>query len=176
MARFYPSGLGGLAKEMKAGSGGRITTSSGEIAKVSSADFAIQNGKFSLGDAGSRRLADGIDSDATVATTQARVKGMLSSSLPDSAFDALNEIKVLSDRGHKFGVQVHGYSRVPVLNSRCGNIVTMYTAWGGKVILDGSQLSFDEATAEAFGNAGFSVAGCSTDTCLKCFLINFLRP
>merc|ERR1712134_159205 len=85
-------------------------------------------------------------------------KVALASSLPDATLMALDEITVHSDKGYTLQIKVHGFSRVPVLNSRCGNVVHFYTAWKGKVTLDSTDLSFDEATAAEFKNAGFSLA------------------
>jgi hypothetical protein len=70
----------------------------------------------------------------------------------------LDEIVVYSDKGYTLQIKVHGFSRIPVLNSRCGNVVHFYTAWKGKISLDSTDLSFDEATAAEFEKAGFSLA------------------
>jgi len=95
---------------------------------------------------------------AAVKTMPSLAKVPLTSSLPDATLMALDEITVHSDKGYTLQIKVLGFSRVPVLNSRCGNIVHFYTAWNGKVTLDSTDLSFDEATAAKFENAGFSLA------------------
>merc|ERR1712078_230694 len=95
---------------------------------------------------------------AAVKTMPRLAKVALTSSLPDATLMALDEITVHSDKGYTLQIKVHGFSRVPVLNSRCGNVVHFYTAWKGKVTLDSTDLSFDEATAAEFKNAGFSLA------------------
>jgi hypothetical protein len=96
--------------------------------------------------------------DTAVKTMPSLAKVALASSLPDATLMALDEITVHSDKGYTLQIKVHGFSRVPVLNSRCGNVVHFYTAWKGKVTLDSTDLSFDEATAAEFKNAGFSLA------------------
>merc|ERR1712127_478769 len=82
----------------------------------------------------------------------------LASSLPDATLMGLDEITVHSDKGYTLQIKVQGFSRIPVLNSRCGNVVHFYTAWKGKITLDSNDLSFDEATAAEFKNSGFSLA------------------
>jgi hypothetical protein len=94
----------------------------------------------------------------TVKTTPSLNKVALASSLPDTTLLALDEITVYSDKGHTLRVKVQGFSRVPVLNSHCGNVVHFYTAWRGKITLDSTELSFDKDTSAEFKDAGFSLA------------------
>jgi len=103
----------------------------------------------------SRRLAGA--SPGALKTTPSLQKVELQSSLPDSVLMGLHEVTVHSDKGHTLQIKVQGFSRVPVKNSRCGNIVHFYTAWKGRITLDSTDLSFDEATAQEFKNAGFSI-------------------
>lgn len=159
-----------LAKEVRTEADGRMTAKSGAQVLVGSSDFTLHNGRLVMrhyeedgSSTPSRRLDDGNRTVSprlpnTLATMQSKQKLLLSSSLPSSFFDQLAEMAVYSDRGFSLSLQVHGFSRVPVLNSRCGNIVTLYTAWGGQIILDHTDLSFDKQLALQFQSAGFEVA------------------
>lgn len=100
----------------------------------------------------------GRSSVKTIKTTPSLNRIALASSLPDSTLMALDEITVYSDKGHTLRVKVHGFARVPVLNSRCGNLVHFYTAWNGRVTLDSTEVSFDKDTESQFKDAGFSLA------------------
>jgi len=100
----------------------------------------------------------GRSSVKTIKTTPSLNRIALASSLPDSTLLALDEITVYSDKGHTLRVKVHGFARVPVLNSKCGNLVHFYTAWNGRITLDSTELSFDKATETQFKDAGFSLA------------------
>merc|ERR1719502_2020004 len=82
----------------------------------------------------------------------------LVSSLPDTTLMALDEITVQSDKGYTLQIKVHGFSRVPVLNSPCGNLVHFYTGWNGRITLDSTDLFFDEKTAAEFEKSGFALA------------------
>merc|ERR1712196_445620 len=93
-----------------------------------------------------------------VKTMPTLAKVVLVSSLPDATLMALDEIAVQCDRGYTLQIKVHGFSRVPVINSRCGNVVHFYTSWKGKITLDSTDLSFDETTASEFKNSGFALA------------------
>merc|ERR1719313_781686 len=93
-----------------------------------------------------------------VKTMPSLAKVVLDSSLPDATLMALDEITVKSHTGHTIQIKVHGFSRVPVINSRCGNVVHFYTSWKGKLTLDSTDLSFDEKTAAEFKNSGFALA------------------
>jgi hypothetical protein len=94
----------------------------------------------------------------TIKTTPSLNKVVLASSLPDTTLLALDEVTVYSDKGHTLRIKVHGFARIPVLNSKCGNVVHFYTAWNGRVTLDSTDLSFDKATEAQFKGAGFSLA------------------
>jgi len=100
----------------------------------------------------------GRSSVKTIKTTPSLNRIALASSLPDSTLMALDEITVYSDKGHTLRVKVQGFARVPVLNSRCGNLVHFYTAWNGRITLDSTELSFDKDTESQFKDAGFSLA------------------
>lgn len=98
------------------------------------------------------------DGKSNVKTMPTLARVALVSSLPDSTLMGMDEIVVHSDKGHTLQIKVQGFSRIPVLNSRCGNVVHFYTAWKGKITLDSNDLSFDDATAAEFENAGFGLA------------------
>jgi len=100
----------------------------------------------------------GRSSVKTIKTTPSLNKIALASSLPDSTLMALDEVTVYSDKGHTLRIKVQGFARIPVLNSRCGNLVHFYTAWNGRITLDSTELSFDKATESQFKDAGFSLA------------------
>jgi len=61
----------------------------------------------------------------------------------------LGEFVVYRDNGHTLQVSVHGLARMPVTNSRRGNIVHFYTAWNGRVTLVSNDLSSDESAEAA---------------------------
>jgi len=137
-----------LSKESHVDKQGAMVSTDGKVVKTQMEEMKVDaNGKL-LSRSG----------DAAVKTMPSLAKVALASSLPDATLMALDEITVHSDKGYTLQIKVHGFSRVPVLNSRCGNVVHFYTAWKGKVTLDSTDLSFDEATAAEFKNAGFSLA------------------
>ena len=134
-----------------------ITTKSGDLEVCN--DSSIGKKGTCAVDAKGRRL-EGAEAaeDSTLKTVSVTQAKSLASSLSDKYFDALQEVKVFSDQGHTLRFSVSGYARVPVLNSRCGNIVHLYTAWNGRLTLDSTDLSFDPETEAHFKNAGFSLA------------------
>jgi len=95
---------------------------------------------------------------ASVATQDAKTKSRLASTLPDSFFDALNEINVYSEKGHTLNLKIQGYARIPLKNSRCGNVLKMYTSVDGAIVLDSDVMSFEDKLDTLFKNAGFEVA------------------
>jgi len=137
-----------LSKESHVDKQGAMVSTDGKVVKTQMEEVKVAADGKLLSRSG----------DATVKTMPSLAKIALASSLPDATLMALDEITVHSDKGYTLQIKVHGFSRVPVLNSRCGNIVHFYTAWKGKVTLDSTDLSFDEATAAEFKTAGFSLA------------------
>lgn len=137
-----------LSKESHVDEQGAMVSTSGKVVKT-------QMDEMKVGSDGRLVSRDG-KSNVKTMPTLARVG--LSSSLPDKTLMGLDEIVVYSDKGYTLQIKVHGFSRIPVLNSRCGNVVHFYTAWKGKISLDSTDLSFDEATAAEFEKAGFSLA------------------
>jgi len=150
-------------KEMRAKDNGVMKTPDGDVVKVGSNDLTVGGDGTLVRNTGAcpstgRRLQDASFNDDTIKTTPTLQRYALSSHLPDSMLMALDEFVVYSDKGHTLHIKAHGFARIPVLNSRCGNVVHFYTAWNGRVTLDASDLSFDEATAKQFEGAGFSLA------------------
>merc|ERR1712023_517043 len=137
-----------LSKESHVDKQGAMVSTDGKVVKTQMEEIKV--------DADGQLLSR--SGDAAVKTMPSLAKVALASSLPDAILMALDEMTVHSDTGYTLQIKVHGFSRVPVLNSRCGNIVHFYTAWKGKVTLDSTDLSFDEATAAEFKNAGFTLA------------------
>lgn len=141
--------------------GGKSTDKNGNVVATRSSDFEVcpdgtmaSWGKCPVAGTGRRLEASVGDMLKTVSTKQ---KQPLTSSLADSFFMALNEVSVFSDKGHTLRLTIHGFARVPVPNSRCGNVVHLYTAWNGRLTLDSMDLSFDKETEAAFLNAGFTL-------------------
>jgi len=137
-----------LSKEAHVDKQGAMVSTDGKIVKTQMEEMKVG------ADGALRSRKD----DATVKTTPTLAKVALDSSLPDATLMALEEISVHSENGYTLQIKVHGFSRVPVLNSRCGNVVHFYTAWKGKVTLDSTDLLLDETTAAEFRGAGFSMA------------------
>jgi Ca2+-binding EF-hand superfamily protein len=141
--------------------GGKSTDKAGNVVATRSSDFEVcpdgtmaSWGKCPVAGTGRRLEESAGDMLKTVSTKQ---KQSLKSSLADAFFMALNEVSVFSDKGHTLRLTIHGFARVPAANSRCGNIVHLYTAWNGRLTLDSTDLSFDKETEAAFLNAGFSL-------------------
>jgi hypothetical protein len=112
-----------------------IVDTNGNAVSTKSGDFSVCRDGSLAGkgrcavDAKGRRLQEAAAvEDATLKTMPVKQRRVLSSSLSDTFFMALDEVAVFSDKGHSLRLAVHGFARVPVLNSRCGNIVHLYTA------------------------------------------------
>jgi len=147
-----------LSKEFKANSG-TMVDSTGRTVRVANSGFDVsKDGSLKVVEAdGPGRL--GADDETTLVSTQtARKEKSLHSALADSYFDALDEITVHSDKGHKLNLKIHGFARVPLLGARCGNVVYLFSAMDGHITLDSTDLSFNGPLAKLFENAGFEVA------------------
>ena len=154
-----------MAKEFKAGGSGvnpRMTSKSGDTIQVASSDTQTDGSGVLLtravlanSTAGRNLLGAGA---AKVSTQVAKTKSRLVSTLPNSFFDALNEVNVYSEKGHTLNLKIQGYARIPLKNSRCGNVLKMYTSIDGAIVLDSSDLSFEDKLHTLFKNAGFEVA------------------
>jgi len=137
-----------LSKESHVDEQGAMVSTDGKVVKTQLEEMRVgADGKLMSRSGG----------DDAVKTMPSLAKVALASSLPDATLMALEEITVHSEKGYTLQIKVHGFSRVPVLNSRCGNVVHFYTAWKGRVTLDSTDLLLDEATAAEFKDAGFSL-------------------
>jgi hypothetical protein len=137
-----------LSKESHVDEQGAMVSTDGKVVKTQLEEMKVgADGK----------LVSRSGGDDAVKTMPSLAKVPLASSLPDATLMALEEITVHSEKGYTLQIKVHGFSRVPVLNSRCGNVVHFYTAWKGRVTLDSTDLLLDEATAAEFKDAGFSL-------------------
>ena len=151
-----------MAKEMRADDSGIMYTSDGTVARVGSSDFDVSEDgtlvcnrdKVSAMDSGGRRLTE---SQAVVATEEVASERILHAALPDAFFESLKKVTAHSPKGHHLTLNVMGFARVPVLNSRCGNIVYLFTSWGPRLSLDSFDLSFDAELEDMFKNAGFEI-------------------
>jgi len=140
-----------------------LVNTQGETMEATSTDFKVnadgmlvkQCSNDGTDSCSTRRLSSA--GEVPVTTTPTKHMQVLTSSLSDEYLMSLTEVVVYSDKGHTLRISVHGLARVPVANSRCGNIVHLYTAWNGRLTLDSSDLSFDQSTEAAFLNAGFSL-------------------
>jgi len=158
---FAMSWLAAEASKESHVEGALLVNTQGEPLQVASSDLKVNDDgtmvKQCKDDSCSSRRLSGTD-DIALKTTPTKHKQVLTSSLSDAYLMSLTEVVVFSDKGHTLRITVHGFARVPVANSRCGNIVHLYTAWNGRLTLDSDDLSFDESTEEAFLHAGFSLA------------------
>merc|ERR1711937_611182 len=137
-----------LSKESHVDKQGAMVSTDGKVVKTQMEEMKV--------DADGKLLSR--NGGVAVKTMPSLAKVVLDSSLPDATLMALDEITVKSHTGHTIQIKVHGFSRVPVINSRCGNVVHFYTSWKGKLTLDSTDLSFDEKTAAEFKNSGFALA------------------
>jgi hypothetical protein len=145
-----------MAKEMRSDDTGVMMTSSDTTAKMGTSDREVTASGELVQTSSSRRLQDGSSLNG-IGVQVAMHEQVLSSSLPNAYFSSLQEVSVYSSLS-TLEVSIHGFSRVAVLNTKCGNIVNLHTAWGGTITLDGDDLSFDNQTAQLFENAGIIVA------------------
>jgi len=160
---FAMSWLAAEASKESHVEGAVLVNTQGEPVEVASSDFKVNDNGMLVkqchndgeNSCNSRRLSG--TGEISVTTTPTKHRQVLASSMSDAYLMSLTEIVVFSDKGHTLRVSVHGFARVPVNNSRCGNIVHFYTAWNGRLSLDSQELSFDDSTEEAFLNAGFSL-------------------
>jgi len=155
-----------LAKEFKAGGSGdnpRMLSKSGDAIQVASSDTQIDtNGMMMTRAVVPNNTRNGRNSPdliiGSVATQTAKSKSRLVSTLPNSFWDSLNEISVHSDKGHTLNLKIQGYARIPLRNSRCGNVLKLYTSVDGAIVLDSDDMSFEGKLDTLFENAGFEVA------------------
>merc|ERR1719329_202141 len=105
-----------LSKESHVDEEGAMVSTDGNVVKTQMEEMKV--------DADGKLLSR--NGGAAVKTMPSLAKVALASSLPDATLMALDEITVHSDKGYTLQIKVHGFSRVPVLNSRCGNVVHFY--------------------------------------------------
>jgi hypothetical protein len=158
-----------ISKEFKSSSGAMVDKS-GRAVRVANAGFDVSSdgtlqvmgpqGQTSCtGDVAScaRRLAaDG--GNTLVSTQKVRKEKALHSALADSFFDALDEITIHSEKGHRLNLKISGFARVPVLGSRCGNVVHLFSVVDGHLTLDSTDISFSGHLESLFAKAGFEIA------------------
>ena len=81
----------------------------------------------------------------------------LTSALPDSAFAELKQFEIKSENGAFLSLMVLGWYRIPdAPRSKSGNIVKIIT-YAGFIILDGTEMTFEEVVGKVFSEAGFDV-------------------
>jgi len=54
----------------------------------------------------------------------------------------LDELTIHSDKGHTLNLRIHGFARIPVLHSRCGNVLKMFATGDGHITMDSTEISF----------------------------------
>jgi hypothetical protein len=91
----------------------------------------------------------------TVPEYEARKQTKLTSELGDEFFNELEKLSIKNANG-QINFDVHGWARYDSADSRCGNVVVLYTG-PGQVQFDGVAMSFTETVAGAFSRAGFHV-------------------
>ncbi|CAE7727119.1 unnamed protein product, partial [Symbiodinium sp. KB8] len=171
-----------VTKETKMGGDGVMrSTTTGDAVMTGSADFALgPNGELSprsldstpsdlfSGAAHAHRYARALQEDAeaydtpAISTRSAYQHRRLTSNLPDSYFEELRFLKVMSPSGNSLALKVEGLLRAIEPGSACGSVLKILTA-AGTIQVDGFDLTFtDESVAEAFAVAGFQVQSTST--------------
>ena len=94
---------------------------------------------------------------AVVRTAANGEASSITSALPDSAFAELKQFEVKSENGAFLSLMVLGWYRIPdAPRSKSGNIVKIIT-YAGFIILDGTEMTFEEVVGKVFSEAGFDV-------------------
>jgi len=155
-----------LAKEFKAGGKGsnpQMKSKAGATMQVASSDTYIDANGLQMTRAAvanntqnGRHLAG--SGSGSVAIQVAKTKTRIVSTLPDSFWNALDELTIHSDKGHTLSLKIQGYARIPLRNSRCGNVLKLYTSVDGAIVFDSDDMSFEDKLDTLFKNAGFGVA------------------
>ena len=108
---------------------------------------------------GVMRVNTGDGTEGAVVKTAANGEpSPLTSGLPDAAFEQLKQFQVDSPTGAHVSLAVQGWYRVPSPIATTGSVVKIMTA-AGFVILDGTDMSFEETVGTVFSEAGFDVMG-----------------
>ena len=162
-----------LSKETEYGNDGSMRVKdSGEIVQVASSDFYLDNGvlkarsgvEVEVSDAGQARLLQGVQGVdfPAIGTRDAYVSARLTSNLPDSYFEELRFLKLVSPQQNSLSLTVEGILRTHRAGSLCGSVLHIFTA-AGTVEVDGNQVRIvSGGLAEAFEIAGFRVHGRSS--------------
>ncbi|CAE7873364.1 unnamed protein product, partial [Symbiodinium sp. KB8] len=167
-----------VTKETETGSDNvmRSTTTNSAV-MTGSADFAVgPNGELSprtfdtetpsdlfSGAAHANRYARALSEEAdsydapALSTRSAYQHRRLTSNLPDSFFEELRFLKVMSPSGNSLALRVEGILRAIEPGSACGSVLKILTA-AGTIQVDGYDMTFtDESISDAFQLAGFQV-------------------
>lgn len=155
-----------LAKEFKAGGAGanpKMTSKAGDTIQVASSDTQIDaNGMLMTRAAVVNNTQNGRhlpgSGTGSVATQTTKTKTKIVSTLPDSFWNALAELTIHSNKGHTLSLKIQGFARIPLRNSRCGNVLKLYTSVDGAIVFDSDDMSFEDKLDTLFKNAGFEVA------------------
>jgi len=155
-----------LAKEFKAGGAGvnpKMMSKAGDTIQVASSDTQIDaNGMLMTRAAVVNNTQNGRhlsgSGTGSVATQTAKTKTRIVSTLPDSFWNALDELTIHSNKGHTLSLKIQGHARIPLRNSRCGNVLKLYTSVDGAIVFDSDDMSFEDKLDTLFKNAGFEVA------------------
>jgi len=155
-----------LAKEFKAGGAGvnpKMTSKAGDTIQVASSDTQIDaNGMLMTRAAVVNNTQNGRhlsgSGTGSVATQTTKTKTRIVSTLPDSFWNALDELTIHSNKGHRLSLKIQGHARIPLRNSRCGNVLKLYTSVDGAIVFDSDDMSFEDKLDTLFKNAGFEVA------------------
>ncbi|ACO64688.1 predicted protein [Micromonas commoda] len=102
--------------------------------------------------------AGGGHQGAVVKTAANGEPSPLTSGLPDAAFAQLKQFQVDSPTGAHVSLVVQGWYRVPSPIATTGSVVKIMTA-AGFIILDGTDMTFEETVGTVFSEAGFDVMG-----------------
>jgi len=140
-----------LSKEFRASPSGTMVDASGQAVRVANAGFDVSND-------GSLVKTNTTAESTIISTASARKDRSLHSAMADGYFDALDEITIHSEKGHKLNLKIHGFARVPLLGARCGNVVLLFPSVDGHLTLDSTDLSLNGHLESLFKNAGFELA------------------
>ena len=102
--------------------------------------------------------AGGGQHGAVVKTAANGESAPLTTALPDAAFEQLKQFQVDSPTGAHVSLSVQGWYRVPQPTAATGSVVKLITA-AGFIILDGTDMTFEETLGSVFSEAGFTVNG-----------------
>ena len=102
--------------------------------------------------------AGGGQHGAVVKTAANGEPAPLTTALPDAAFEQLKQFQVDSPTGAHVSLAVQGWYRVPQPTAATGSVVKLITA-AGFIILDGTDMTFEETLGTVFTEAGFTVNG-----------------